>query len=641
MRRWPFVLGGIVGLLIIAVLVFRWDWLIPLVEARASAALGRQVTIQHLHVDLGRMTRIEADGVTVANPKDWPGGGNFATIERLGLDVDVAGYIKGRGIILPVIDVQAPKVDAQRLADGRATWDLDLGGGSTGSDGPGVQIGTVRIAKGHADVKMAGAIEADFKVDVKTEDGDDGRGVIVAEAEGTYAKQPVTAAFEGGALLSLRDGKTPYPIDLRISNGGTAVGIVGTVDNPLSFAGADIKLQLAGPDMSLLFPLTGIAIPKTPPYRIGGQLNYRNGLIKFDEFAGTVGSSDLSGSLQVDTKPKRPVLTADLKSKKVDLDDLGGFIGAEPGDASKGTKRAQVSNGRVLPNEPISMPKLTVADVHLDYAAEHIEGGRKQPLNKMRAKLDIEDGNVHLHPLTFSIGGGSIVSDIALAPKNDKTVGAKAQIDFKRIDIGTLLASTGIAKGAGTLGGRAVINGTGKSLAEILGHGDGELKLFMGRGGNVSALLVDISGLQFGNALLSALGVPDRAMLQCFALDVGLKNGQATIKTGVLDTNESRVGMQGAANLRGETLGLTLETEGKHFSIGSLPTPIDVNGTFANPGIAPHVGPLALRGGAAVALGIVGTPLAALLPTIDFGTGEDNACAGLLRSAQQKPAPKR
>ena len=42
----------------------------------------------------------------------------------------------------------------------------------------------------------------------------------------------------------------------------------------------------------------------------------------------------------------------------------------------------------------------------------------------------------------------------------------------------------------------------------------------------------------------------------------------------------------------------------------------------------------AARAGAAVGLGVLLTPLAALLPTIELGIGEDGACAGLLRAAR-------
>ena len=472
-------------------------------------------------------------------------------------------------------------------------------------------------------------------------DSDQAAGQIVADAKGTYANQPITAQFVGGALLSLRDQSHPYPVDLKVANGPTRVSLQGTIQDPLAFAGADLKLELSGPDMSLLLPLTGIAIPKTPVYRIAGKLDYAAGVVKFQQFTGKVGSSDLAGNIEVDTKPQqRPVLTADLQSKLVDLKDLGGFIGAEPGDANKGTKKlaataAAAKTGKILPNDPISLPKLNVADVHLKYHAGRIEG-RRQPLDNMRADLDIVNGDVHLHPLSFGIGKGQITSDIALAETGNQ-LNAKTTIDFQRVDVDKLLSATGVARGAGAIGGRAVIDGSGRSLADILAHGNGELKLYMGHGGNLSALLVDLSGLEFGNAFLSAIGVPNRANLECLISDFVLQQGVATARTVMLDTDEARIGITGNVNLRTEALGLLVKTEAKHFSIGSLPTPINVNGSLGAPGIAPEIGPLAARAGAAVALGIVATPLAALLPTIQFGTGEDGACSGLLRSIQTPP----
>ncbi len=636
-HRWLTASGLILVGLVLALLLFQWDWLIPIVNKQASAALGRPVTVTHLHVHLGRNTRIEADGITIANPSDWPGGGNFATVERLGVDILPWDYITHKQLVVPVIDVQSPKVDAQQLADGRANWSFSSGSDkpASPSTSPEPKLGTLRIADGHVHVRDA-KLRSDFNVALETQDSADGTGQIAAHADGTYANQPVTAEFVGGALLSLRDAGKPYPIDLKVANGPTRVSLVGSVQNPLAFAGANLKLEFTGPDMSLLLPLTGIAIPKTPPYRIAGQLDYADGVVKFEDFSGKVGSSDLAGNFEVDTKPTRPVLNATLQSKLVDLKDLGGFIGAEPGDPEKGTKKAATpGTGKVLPNDPISLPKLNVADVHLQYKAARIQG-RRQPLDNMRANLDIVNGEVSLKPLAFGIGQGDVSADVTLTEKSN-AVHARTTIDFRRIDVDKLLAATGVARGAGTIGGQAVIDGTGRSTADILAHGNGELKLFMGSGGDLSALLVDLSGLQFGNAFLSAIGVPTRAKLQCLITDFVLQNGVANARTMLIDTDEARVGITGDVDLRSEKLGLVVKTEAKHFSIGSLPTPIDVNGTLGAPSIAPEAGPLAVRGGAAVALGIVGTPLAALLPTIQFGTGEDNACGSLLRSVQTPP----
>ena len=642
-RRWPWVMGGIVGLLVAAAALFQWDWLIPFVDKQASAALGRPVTITHLHVKLGRIPHIEADGVTVGNPEGWEGGGNLATADKLSLDVDAMAYIRRRQIVIPAITSDSPKVEAQQLADGRNNWTFPSSGGSTPPDPDhATKIGTLQINDGHAHV-ISAKLRADFNVDVATKDAEGDKtgqpGQIVASAKGTYANQPITAQFTGGALLTLRD-QAPYPVNLQVANGPTKVSLTGAIKDPLTFAGADLKLDLAGPDMELLTPLTGIAIPKTPAYRIAGQLDYEAGSVKFTNAAGKVGSSDLEGNFAVDTKEARPVLTADLRSQRVDLKDLGGFIGAEPGDASKGTKappsrQQERPNGRVLPDVPVNLPKLTFADVHLKYRAGHIEG-RSQPLDNMQANLDIVDGAVKLHPLAFGIGRGQITSTIDLQPQKNG-VGANVAIDFQRVDLDKLLSAMGVARGAGAIGGRAVIQGSGKSLAEILGAGNGELKLYMGAGGNLSALLVDLSGLQFGNALLSALGVPSRAKIQCFIADLAMQRGLASVKTLFLDLDSDRVLGKGTLSFYNEALGMQLQTEAKHFSVGSLEAPINIAGTFAAPSIRPDATVIAEKAGAAVALGVLLTPLAAILPTVQLGTGEDGACSGALRAVRTPP----
>ena len=644
-RRWPFILGGLVVLCGIAIALFQWDWLLPTVNRLASAAAEREVSARHLHVRLGRPTNIELDDVTIANPAGWTGGDpSFGTIEKVSADVDVLAYIRSRTIVIPALTLTRPKLSVAQLADAKAPGgDTNYSfGSSTPADPnalqpPGPQIGKLTIEDGEVHAKLA-RLGADFVVNVETR-GDQ----LHAKTRGTYAKQPIIAEAIGGALLSLRDASQPYAIEGTLANGPTKLSLKGTVQNPLSFAGADLRLDLAGPDMSLLLPLTGVAIPKTPPYRVSGRFDYKAEQYVFKDIQGKIGSTDIEGDLTVETRPRddkggRPVVTATLASKLVDLKDLGGFIGAEPGDADKGTKRATAANGRVLPSDPISLPRLNAADVHLKYRAARIQG-RAQPLDTMRADLDIVNGAVTLHPLAFGIGGGQITGEIELSEAKGQAVKARATIDFQRVSLDKLLASTGVARGAGNIGGRAVIDGTGRSLAEILARGNGELKLTMGSGGNVSALLVDLSGLQFGNALMSALGIPTRARIQCFLADVVLQQGAAQARTVVLDTDENRVVATGSVNLASEQLAIVLNTDAKHFSVGSLPAPINVRGSLGNPSVAPDATEIGLRAGAAIGLGILLTPLAALIPTIQLGTGEDGACASLLR--QGKTPPKR
>ncbi|MBV9783228.1 MAG: AsmA family protein, partial [Acidisphaera sp.] len=617
-----------------------WNWFRGLAAMEASSMLGRPVTIGHFDVKLGRTTTVIADDVQVANPPGFPAGPPFATIGHLAVQINVMDYIHNRAIVIPEIDVERPVVEAVQTPTGETNWNISTGSssGSSASSNPGPQIGDLRIVDGHAHVVVP-KLRTDFALGVATREAQAGQeSQIVVDARGTYAAQPITGRLVGGALLSLRDAAKPYPIDLQAANGPTRISLAGTVQDPLKFEGADIKLQFSGPDMALLYPLTGIPIPQTPPFRIAGNLDYDHvhNTIKFEHFTGVVGKSDLAGDIDITPGRERPMVEANLASRSVELADLGGFIGSTPGQKSTPNQtpqqRAEVARAeaspKLIPDTPINLPKLQAADIKLHYRGEHIQG-RSVPLDNLVVYLEIIDGNIKLAPLNFGIGRGSIASNIDFTNR-DKVLHEKANIDFRQVDLGRIMQATHMFGGAGVIGGSATIDTTGNSLAAMLANGNGELKLYMGAGGDLSALLIDLSGFEFGNSLLSAIGVPNRATIRCMISDFVLNHGVVHTQVLALDTSEADVHGTGDIDLRNETLNYQIRTQATHFSIGSLPAPIAITGTLKSPSIRPDLAALGARGGIAAGLGVLFPPLA-LLPTIQLGVGENKDCARLLR----------
>jgi uncharacterized protein involved in outer membrane biogenesis len=631
-----------IGLIILAVLViavaalvllWNWDWFIPLVDSRASEAVGRRVSIGHLHVRLGRTVTVTADDVSVANPDNFPQAAPLARVHRLTVAANALDYWHGR-IVLPFVAVDHPDIAATALADGRNNFTLTLPTpSSAGRSTPSPQIGDLRITDGRAHV-VDPRFRSNFTLAIATRDAASGEpGAIVVDARGTYAGQPITGRFVGGAVLTLRDAEHPYPIELSLANGATHVALDGTVRDPLKFAGARVRVKFSGPDMSALYPLTGIPIPQTPPFSITGNLDYVRPKIRFTDFAGRVGSSDLNGDILEDPGiGGKPDVTMNLWSRRVDLTDLGGFVGTAPGKlstpgetaAQKAVLKHAEAKKTLLPDTPIDLPKLRAANIHLAYRGEHIEN-RFTPFDNIEAKIDVVDGRITIHPLDLAVGTGRIDSNIDLAPGARDIVAAKANIRFQHLNLSRIMQATHTFKGEGILGGEAQIDTNGNSLASMMAQGNGEVKLILLGGGNVSALMVDLTGLEFGNALLSALGVPTRASMQCFVTDLPLNQGVLSTKAFLLDTTEGRITGRGTLDFRDQMLDFSLTTRSKSFSIGSLPGPINVTGPLGDPSIRPGAEVVA-RAGAATGLGILLTPLGALLPTIQFGVGDDNAC---------------
>ncbi len=635
-RLWPFVLGVPLVAILLLVVFWRWDWFVPLVEARASAALGRKVTISHLHVHLGRVTTVTVDDPVVAEPDGFPDDKPFATARSLTISADVMQYIRTRALVLPVIAVDGGQVEATGLADGRNNWTLGAAkpAGDAPAKGGGTlpRIGDLRITDSHVqftDPKLKAAIGLD--VSTREASGDTGPR-IVASAKGRYSDQPITGGLVAGALLSLEDRKEPYPIDLHLENGPTKVTLVGTVEDPLHFEGARLKLGLSGPDMSLLFPLTGIPIPQTPAYSIIGNLAYDAGKrdVQFHQFAGKVGDSDLGGDIDVAMGGAKPVVDMNLVSRRVDLADLGGFIGTAPGQASGSAHEAPETRARVakaeksghfLPDKPINLPVVKAADLHVQYHGEKIIN-KYVPMDNIYFRIDVVDGRINVHPLNFGIGGGEIVSDIMVDAPAKRI---NSDVSFRQLPLAKIMAATHSFAGEGTITGEAKIDGAGTSVAQVMGTGNGGLKLSMSGGGTLSALLLNIAGVEFGKAILSAMGIPQKAKVQCFVSDFVLNNGVLQTKVFLLQTSEERSTATGDINFNGEKLDLALTTRSTGFSIGSLPGAINIGGTLSSPSVLPGA-EIAARTGAAVGLGFLAGP-AALLPTIQFGTGDGNACA--------------
>ncbi|HEY1410624.1 MAG TPA: AsmA family protein, partial [Rhodopila sp.] len=325
-------IGIPIVLIVLIVALWNWDWFIPLVQARASAALGRPVTIEHLHVRVGRTVEITADSVAVANPPDWSTDDPpFVAIRTLTVQADAWGYIRGNGLVLPLIGIDGPSVLVAETTEGAANFRLPSGGSGTS-----MKIGDIRIADGNAHIVIP-KLKANFNTRIETR-GDGDTAKVLVEAKGTYAAQPITGRLVGGALLSLRDTQHPWPVELNVANGPTRVTLDGTIRDPLAFQGADLKLEFSGPDMELLEHLVGFPIPQTPAYQLAGKLDLEGfSKIRFRDFRGRLGNSDIEGTIEEqpgDTEKNRqakPVVTLNLRSNRVDLVDLNGFIGGTPG----------------------------------------------------------------------------------------------------------------------------------------------------------------------------------------------------------------------------------------------------------------------------------------------------------------------
>ena len=407
----------------------------------------------------------------------------------------------------------------------------------------------------------------------------------------------------------------------------------GTLLDPFRLRNFDPRLRLAGQDMEDLFPLIGIATPPTPPYRLDGRFSRDGDTWRYDDFTGLVGDSDLGGSAAVTVGRKRPLLEAHLVSKRLDFDDLAGFVGAPPQtggeEAANAEQRAEAAalaaDARVLPDTPYDLTKLRAMDADVRWKAHRINAPTL-PIEDMDAHLLLEAGLLRLEPLNFGVAEGDIRSTVRMDARSD-VIRTKADIAVRGLDLGELFPTAQLTQSAvGRVGGNASLAGTGNSVAGILGTADGEVMLGMGRG-QVSNLLMELAGLDIAEALKFLLTKDRTVAVRCAFGDFAVENGVMQARTLAFDTTDTIIVGKGKVSLRDETLDLELRPRPKDRSILALRSPLVVDGTFKDPSFRPDFKRLGLRGATALALGSIAPP-AALLATIEPGPGEDSACGG-------------
>ena len=648
-RRALIWVGAIFGVIAVAtaILVATLDWnkAKGYISAGVSKATGRQLRINgDLEVELGWIARVHASQIQFENAP-WSTPPQMLEVGLVEAEVDLWQLLKWR-FVLPTVTIAQAKVSLEKNAKGAANWEFRAAPAVTGpipekrTEFPVIeklivkdstflfanQQTKTRLELQLTQAEATGFLEAPVKL----------------KAEGAYQKQPMTLSVEGGSYQNLRSAQEPYPLDIKLGVGKVKANIKGNLAEPLEMKGEDVTLDIQGDDMANLFPLLRLVFPSTPPYKLKGRLKHEAKVWSLSNFSGRVGDSDLSGTLRVDTGPKRPVLKADLVSNLLDFDDLAGFIGATPGTASGETtseeqkKRAAVekTDDRIFPDQPYNLERLRAMDANVRLRAKQILAPNL-PVDTLTAQLSLNDGVLKFEPAAFGVADGRIelysTFDGSTRPSKVNIDARLRQLDLKRL----LGKSTFAEKSLGPIEGRINIAGTGESFRELMATASGNTFVVMS-GGEVSGLLVELAGLDVAQTLGVLVEGDNPVPIRCAVVDLHGQDGQMGVQTLVLDTTDTVIFGEGKIDLRNEQLDIVLTPVPKDFSPLSLRTFIRVGGSFTNVSVFPDPLKTGTKSLLAKIANVFMVLVSAVVQPRDLWFGEDIDCETLIAGLQTK-----
>jgi AsmA family protein len=593
------------------------------VEKRAGVALGREIKIGELTINWSWTPMVRLREVVLgAAAKDAP---PVLDAKLLEFRVRLLPLLAGN-VVLPNLRLEQPKLALERDAKGVPNWSFqknpatkvaaEVAAPEERSEAP--IIGELVIKDGHFTYEDEGR-DLKLEGEISTAIGEAGKGEgVQLSAKGTLQGKPLTVRFSGGSILSLRDTDQPYSLDFAAQYGETEMSAQGEVDDPFKMEAADIQLSLKGPDLSEVFPLLGVPAPPTPPYDIKGHLLHEGEKWQFTGFEGRVGDSDMSGDIAIDYGREKPVLTADLRSNSLDFDDLAPLVGAPPDSdetasaEQKKTAQQLKKQDTLFPDVPLKVDLLDVMDMKVSLDARKVTAENYLPVQSLDGTVTIEGGKAVVDPLKIGVANGTVEGTLSL-DSNEDPAAAAADLKVSEADLQLFFRGTGFVD---TTGGKISadidIQGTGASLADVMGTASGKTFIAM-NGGSISGLLVEAAGLDIAEALALYITEDAKIPIRCGAGHIELSKGNATFDRMIVDTTDSVLYFRGETDLGKQTLKMDIFADAKDFSVLDIDAPVHLQGKIRDPQIS--IGK--------------GVPI----PLIEPGDAKDVSCELLLRGS--------
>lgn len=642
---------GLIAALIVAavvvLMVIDFNDYKPEIQAQAKQATGRDLTIEgDIKLAISLNPALAVSGVSFANAS-WGSRPAMVTVDRFEAQVALIPLISGtidiKKIILKGADILLEKnekgqanyvfetAEAAPAAEAKPSADAS----STAPSLPVVR----HVAIENAKVTYIDAVSKQTITLVVEELSLKGDGIdapLDLVFEGSYNGNPLAASGTLGAPSAMMDASKPWPVAVALEAGGAKIGLKGAIADVVAASGLDLAFSVEGESLATLSDLAGAPVPPLGPYSVKGKVGGDvAATVSISDLAAKIGGSDLSGGLSVNLSGKVPSIKGAFKSSRIDVADFIKASGPEAVSAKpQATEAAPAKgDGRVFPNDPLPLDGLKAVNATVKMEIETLIATIKA--TGVEVGLSLKGGDLNISPLKAMVADGAVDGRVRLNGAQS-TPSLDTNVKVSKFDAGKLLADMAITD---LLEGKVNVNidlkGQGGSVRALMAGLNGTTQVVMGAGRMKSTAIDDFVG---GPAkILTELFVGKQSeytVINCIVSQFDIKNGLATSKALLFDTDYATISGKGTINLGTEALDMEVDPQPKSATVNTA-VPVVITGTLAEPSYG--VNKLAAARKVGGILGGIAFPPALVVGLVETGTGEDNPC---VKGAKGKPASK-
>ncbi|GGJ26202.1 AsmA family protein [Neoroseomonas lacus] len=584
-RRTKIILGVLLAVPLLAiaatfVILPRLD-LAAHAAARATASLGRTVTIEALRITPGLTTTVDIRGASLANIE----GGSapqMATLETATAVLDLLPLLRGE-VVLRQVRAEGFSLLLERDAEKRRNWRF----GSADPAGPSAPFAAeppnrsglplildVRLARSEIVFRTSSGNALRSEITTTTIAAPGADQPLTLHVEGAYNAVPVTLTGTLGTPNQLRDGRTPFPLPFRAVASGTVVTFEGTSTDPLNADRLEGRLSLDAESPGAILSMAGAGPGPAIPVKLAGTFHHAGDLWRLIEASGEISDAAFAApqlQLTEGASGQPDAILAEIDFTRLDLNAMFGappdHPGGEHGDADMPLTFA------VAPD-----PQLRVHATARELSYADLDA------TEVRLVASAEPGLIKVETFNLRAFGARIESSGTLEPSpRGGRVAAEAAMREGNLD--TLRRAFGIRSlpAQGPMESRVAVTAEGETMNAATRRANVSAVVSM-RSGSIAREVIEMASTDLRALFRTAQG---NTSLTCLLAVVDLRAGQGEAAPLRIRAGTGTISGLASFDLNRKQLDLVIGSQSETTSDFALDIPVRVSGSFADPSIAP------------------------------------------------------
>jgi AsmA family protein len=596
------VAAALISAVFLIIINYDYNKFKPQIESAFKEATSRELLLRgNLELKIGFYPTLTVSNATLKNAT-WGSRPQMAEIERFEVQLSLVPLVFRRIDVKRLILV-SPDILIETNPAGESNLHFFQKVGSEGTKKQSPTEGKAKLSVNEVSIKDGrlvyrnGITGKTYALMLERFDASAGSvdSPLKVALNGSYNGKPFEVKGNLVPLASLADAGRPWPFNLNIDAAGASVSLDGTIRDVPNFLGADIKVALKSKDAARMGDFLGTQLPLQGALEMTCKLtDPRPKVYQLADLKLTAGSSDLQGTIAVNIAESRPLLTADLRSKKLDL-----RAPSEKEKISSKTAKPAPARDKIFPDSPLPLETLRSADATVSLKAAEVFTSQLA-LQDLNLSLAVKDSRLSVRPVTAVVGGGSLNGQLDLEPQ-----GAAAQVTvlvtISRLDVGAMLRElkqTNIVEGH--VDARINASGRGDSVAGLMSGLSGTTYAIMGEG-RINNKYISLLSENIGSDIFRIINPVNKESpitgVKCIVCGFKIRNGIAETTAFVINGDYMSLIGDGTVNLRTERIDFNINpvpkqgavagiTGGLSLSLGELTTPLKLTGTLAHPSLA-------------------------------------------------------